>query len=108
MWLVAMAGIPALLLAIRGIQGRVPMALGFAGGIVFFLAIGTAAFLGLKMHRQTLADRDMHARRAMTVMMTASLGEQPDDKLKRIEAEGGIPGEAAALILQNRRSEADG
>ena len=44
----------------------------------------------------------------MIVMMAGSLGEQPDDKLKRIEAEGGIPGEAAGLILQNRSSEADG
>lgn len=108
MWLIAIAGIPALLLAIRGIQGRAPMALGVTGGIVFFLAIGTAALLGLKMHRQTLADRDMQARRAMIVMMTASLGELPDDKLESLEGQGGISGEAAGLILQNRRSKDDG
>ena len=107
MWLVALAGLLPLFLAIRGIQGRVPVGLGLAGAIVFVLAIVTAAVLGHKMHRQTLADREMHARRAMIVMMTASLGEQPDEKLERIESQGGISGEAAGLILRNRRAEPD-
>ncbi len=91
-----------------GAQRQVPVGLGLAGAVVFLLAIATAAVLGLKMHRQTLADREMHARRAMIVMMTASLGEQPDEKLERIEAQGGISGEAAGLILRNRGTEADG
>ena len=60
------------------------------------------------MHRQTIADREMHARRAMIVMMTASLGEQSDEKLERVEAQGGLSGEAAGMILRNRRAKADG
>jgi hypothetical protein len=107
MWLVALAGVPALFLAVRGIQGRVPVWLGLAGGIVFILAIVIAAVLGLKMHRQTIADREMHARRALIVMMAASLGEQSDEQLKRIETQGGISGEAAGMILRNRRAEPD-
>ncbi len=108
MWLVAVAGLPALLLAIRGVQGRAPIGLGLAGAVVFFIAIGAAAVLGLKMHRQTLADREMHTRRAMIVMMTASLGEQPDEKLERIEAQGGVSGEAAGMILRSRSAGDDG
>ena len=107
MWLVALAGLPALFLAIRGIQGRAPFGIGLAGAIVFLLAIATAAGLGLKMHRQTIADREMHARRAMIVMMAASLGEQSDEKLERIESQGGVSGEAAGMILSNRRAEPD-
>ena len=108
MWLVALAGVPALFLAVRGAQRQVPVGLGLAGAAVFLLAIATAAVLGLKMHRQTLADREMHARRAMIVMLTASLGEQSDEKLERVEAQGGLSGEAAGLILRNRRAKADG
>ena len=103
MWLVALAGLPALLLAIRGARDQVPMALGILGGVVFVTAVVTAAVLGLKMHRQTLADREMQARRAMIVMMTATLGEQSDKKLESIEAHGGISGEAAGMILKNRQ-----
>ncbi len=108
MWLVAVAGLPALLLAIRGVQGRAPIGLGLAGAVVFFIASGAGAVLGLKMHRLTLADREMHTRRAMIVMMTASLGEQPDEKLERIEAQGGVSGEAAGMILRNRSAGDDG
>jgi len=68
MWLVTIAGLPALLLAIRGAQGRVPVFLGILGALLFLGAIGTAAMLGFKARRQTLADREMHSRRAMIVM----------------------------------------
>ena len=103
MWLVALAGLPALALAVAGARDRVPVALGLAGAAAFLVAIGTAAVLGFKMHRQTLADRRMQARRSMIVMMTATLGEQSDEDLERIAAQEGIAGEAAGMILEARR-----
>ena len=43
MWLTTIAGLPALALAIRGAQERVPLVLGILGALVFLGAIGMAA-----------------------------------------------------------------
>jgi hypothetical protein len=107
MWLVTIAGLPALLLAVRGAQERVPVFLGILGALLFLSAIGTAAMLGLKVRRQTLADREIHSRRAMIVMMTATLGKETDESLEKIRDSGGLTGEAAGMILQGRQAKAD-
>ena len=107
MWLVTIAGLPALLLAIRGAQGRVPVFLGILGALMFLSAIAMAAVLGLKVRRQTLADREMQSRRAMIVMMTATLGKETDESLEKIHDGGGLTGEAAGMILQSRQAKAD-
>jgi hypothetical protein len=107
MWLVTIAGLPALLLAIRGAQGRVPVFLGIIGALMFLSAIAMAAVLGLKVRRQTLADREIHSRRAMIVMMTAALGKETDESLEKIRDGGGLTGEAAGMILQGRQARAD-
>lgn len=107
MWFITIAGLPALLLAIRGVQGRAPVVLGILGALVFLGAIGTAAVLGLKAHRQTLADREMLSRRTMIVMMTATLGKETDESLEKIRDGGGLTGEAAGLILKGRQAKTD-
>jgi O-antigen ligase len=85
----------------------VPVALGILGALVFLGAIGTAAVLGLKVRRQTLADREMQSRRAMIVMMTATLGKETDESLEKIRNGGGLTGEAAGLILKGRHAKTD-
>lgn len=106
MWVVTACGILALAIAVAGARGIVPVAIGIAGGILFAISILLAGVLGLKMHRQALADREMAARRAMIVMLAATLGEQDDTALERITVQGGPAGEAAALILEGRRAKA--
>jgi len=106
MWLVTGCGVLALAIAIAGARGIVPLAIGVAGGVLFAISILLAGLLGLKMHRQALADREMAARRSMIVMLAASLGKQDDAALERIKTQGGPAGEAAALILEGRRAKA--
>ena len=103
MWLTTAVGIVALVVAFQGGRGVLPQAVGVSAAAVFFVAITLAAWLGLRMHRQALADREMQARRAMIVMLAAKLGEQDDESLQRIVEQGGMPGEAAAMILRNRQ-----
>jgi hypothetical protein len=108
MWFITIvAGLPAMLLAIRGAQGRVPVTLGLLGALVFVGAIVTAAVLGLKAHRQTLADREIVSRRTMIVMMTATLGKESDESLEKIHDGGGLTGEAAGMILKSRQAKAN-
>lgn len=104
MWTVVLLSLPLLWLAIQGLRGLVPQGLGIASGMAFLAGVFVAAALGFKAHRQTLADRDISARRAMVVMLAATLGEQTDEALERIRTQGGISGEAAGLILQNRHA----
>jgi hypothetical protein len=73
MWLVTGGGILALAIAV---------AIGIAGGVLFAISILLAGVLGLKMHRQALADREMAARRSMIVMLAATLGKQDDAVLE--------------------------
>lgn len=107
MWLTTIAGLPGLWLAIRGAQERVPLVLGIFGALVFLGANVMTAVLGLKTHRQSLADREMHSRRAMIVMMTATLGKETDESLETIRDRGGLSGEAAGMILKGRQAKAD-
>jgi hypothetical protein len=106
MWLVTGGGILALAIAIAGARGNVPVAIGIAGGVLFAISILLAGVLGLKMHRQALADREMAARRSMIVMLAATLGKQDDAVLEGIKTQGGPAGEAAALILEGRQTSA--
>ena len=106
MWLVTACGILALAIAIAGARGIVPVAIGIPGGVLFAICILLAGVLGLKMHRQALADREMAARRSMIVLLAATLGKQDDAALERIKTQGGPAGEAAALILEGRQAKA--
>lgn len=102
MWITVLVALPGLIVAIRGAQDRLPSALGILGAVWFLGAIGVAATMGLKVHKQTLADRAMQSRRAMIVMMTATLGKETDESLEKIRDKGGLTGEAADLILKGR------
>jgi hypothetical protein len=106
MWLVTACGVLALAVAIGGARGILPVALGVAGAVLFAVTIALAGVLGLKMHRQALADREIAARRSMIVMLAATLGKQDDAALERIKTQGGPAGEAAALILEGRQAKA--
>jgi len=105
MWVVVLLSLPGLWVAIQGLRGLVPRSLGIAAGLAFLAGVFLAAALGFKAHRQTLADRDIQARRAMVVMLAATLGKQEDEALERIRAKGGLSGEAAGLILKNRHAD---
>ncbi len=107
MWLVTIVGLLALLVAVAGVRGSVPVGLGIVGGVLFGISIISAGVLGLKMHRQALEDRELAARRSMIVMMAETLGAQDDDALRKIRDKGGLAGEAAELILKNRHKKAN-
>lgn len=69
----------------------------------FFAACAGAVWLGLRSHRQALADRDRESRLTLIVTMAAQLGKQDDETLRRIAGKSGPAGEAARMILTERR-----
>ena len=104
MWATALAAVPALAMTVQGIRGETSVFVGILAALAFLAAIATAAVLGFKMHRQTLLDRDMQARRAMIVLMAETLGKESSESLEQIRGRGGMSGEAADLILKARQA----
>ena len=104
MWATTLAAAPALAMTVQGIRGETSVFVGILAALVFVASMAAAAMLGLKMHRQTLLDRDKQARRAMIVMMAETLGKESSESLEQIRTRGGMSGEAADLILKARQA----
>jgi hypothetical protein len=102
MWVFLGFGLPLLALAIMGLRGTVPHAVGIASLTGFFACILLALLCGLRMRRAAIEERERMARGTMLVMMAGMLKEQDDATLERIAEKGGPAGEAAQLLLERR------
>lgn len=95
-----------LLAAFASVKNWIPKEL--LGSILMLLAatIISAIWSGLRHRQQVLADREKASGGLMIVAMAAQLGRQDDAKLEQIRAKGGPAGEAAAMILTERKARA--
>ena len=103
-WVFLVLGLPLLGLAAGGLKRLVPTAVGVLGITGFFACILMALLFGLRARRIALEDRARNAAGSMLVMMAGMLNRQDDATLENLAAKGGPAGEAAALLLQNRKS----
>jgi hypothetical protein len=65
-----------------------------------------AIWSGLRHRQQILADRERASGGLMIVAIAAQLGRQDDATLEQIRAKGGPAGDAARLILAERKARA--
>ncbi len=79
-------------------RGLVPPAF-----LAFMVACVGAVWLGLKSHRQALADRERNGRLSLIIAIASQLGKQDDETLRRIAGKSGPAAEAARMILTERR-----
>lgn len=100
---VLVLGLFALGLVVMGIRGTLPRESIPASLMIFAGTLLAALWLGIRTHRQAVADRERESQRAMVIVMAAQLGRQDDDTLARIARSGGSAGEAAAMILRGRQ-----
>jgi hypothetical protein len=82
----------------RDLLGSILMLL----GAVFISTV----WAGLRHRHQVLADREKASGGIMIVAIAAQLGRQDDATLERIRAQGGPAGEAASMILTERKNRA--
>lgn len=101
-WMLGVAGV-CLVLAFGTTRGWVPRSTIPIVTLTFLLACAWAIWLGLKSHRQALADRERAGRLSLIVTIAAQLGKQDDATLRRIAGKSGPAGEAARMILTERR-----
>jgi hypothetical protein len=102
-WTLA-AAVACLVLVFGSARGWVPRETAPLLLGAFVLACAAAIWLGLKSHRQALADRDRVGRLSLIVTIAAQLGKQDDATLSRIAGKSGPAGEAARMILTERRN----
>jgi hypothetical protein len=93
----------AVFMSIASLRGMISPLLGRLAAVAAVSGIFYSIWLGLKSHRQALADREKESRRVMIVMLAAQLGKYDDAKLEELAAKRGPAGEAAKWILQGRR-----
>lgn len=80
----------------------------FLGSILLLLCAVfiSAIWAGLRHRQQVLAAREKAGGGVMIVAIAAQLGRQDDATLERIRAKGGPAGEAASMILTERKNRA--
>ena len=78
------------------------------GSILMLLAaiFVSAIWAGLRHRQELLAQREQASGGVMIVAIAAQLGRQDDATLERIQSQGGPAGEAAGLILGERKARA--
>ena len=104
MWVFLVLGLPLLALALAGLKRLVAPAMGALGITGFFACILMALLFGLRTRRATMEDRARIAASGLLVMMAGKLKQQDDATLESIAAKGGPAGDAATLLLENRKS----
>lgn len=75
------------------------------GSILLLLSavFASAIWSGIRARQQLLADREKASGGVMIVAIAAQLGRQDDATLERIQSRGGPAGEAATMILSERK-----
>jgi O-antigen/teichoic acid export membrane protein len=99
------AGLLALA-SLAAAKGWLPKELTGSLLLLLLAVLIAAAWSGLRAHRQALADRDRESGNAIFLAIAAQLGSQDDATLARIQSKGGPAGEAAKMILTERRARA--
>lgn len=78
------------------------------GSLLLLLSavFASAIWTGLHARREALAAREKASGGIMIVAIAAQLGRQDDATLERIQSKGGPAGEAAKMILTERKARA--
>lgn len=106
MWFFVIFGLALIGLGLAGARGMVPPQVGILSLGGFFLCLVCAILLGYKSRQVVLENRSVNSATSMLVMMAGMLKEEEDATLERIAGKGGPAGEAASMILQNRKNAA--
>ena len=102
----AVAGIVALGTAIAAFQGIVPRGYAGAAMALFFGTLLGVAAMAWQDRATLLARREELGRTQALVMLAAQLREESVETLEELARQGGLPGEAATLLLQGRAERA--
>ena len=103
-WFFVVLGAIMLIPAIRGVRGRIDPRVGLLSVLGFLICLCLAALIALAARRKALEDRGRQAAGTMLVTMAAMLNRESDETLEKIATKGGPGGEAATLLLENRKN----
>jgi hypothetical protein len=104
LWLFVLAAVACLYPAIQGIRGLVPKSTGFLGGVASVGCLFLGAWYGLRGAKIRIAERQRKADAVALITLAAFLKDKSEEDLQKAIAKGGPAGEAAALVLERRRT----
>jgi hypothetical protein len=107
MWFFVISGVFLLVVALAGGLRIVPPTVGLISLVGFFFCVGCALLLGYQSRRVAMEDRQRGAAGTMLVLMAGMLKNEDDETLEKIAARGGPAGDAASMLLLNRRIKSD-
>ena len=103
MWLLAVAGLFSLVIAVDGARSGGAARSGIFALVIFFLCVALGAWLGLQGARILREAQAQQSRQEMIVFLATELGRHDEETLRRIVRQGGPAGEAAGMVLKGRR-----
>ena len=103
MWFFLFLGGMMLIPALRGAPERLDPTVAMFSVAGFLGCMMLAAILGAASRRKAIEHREQQAAGAALVLMANMLSKETDESLEAIAGKGGPAGEAAALLLENRR-----
>lgn len=108
MWLVILFGLLLVGVAAAGLRGLVVPAVGFLSLTGFFTCVLMAGLFGFKARRLAMEEHQRKTASSMLVIVAGMLNHEDDVTLQRIATQGGPAGDAAAMLLENRRNKQAG
>lgn len=104
LWLFTLAAAACLWPALQGVKGVVPRSVGLLSGVAAVFCLFVGAWFGLKGARIRIEERNRKADAIALVTLAAFLRDKSEAELEGAIAKGGPAGEAAALVLERRRT----
>jgi hypothetical protein len=104
MWLFVILGLAFIMVGLAGARGILPPTVGLLSVAGFFFFMLSAILLAYKSRKAALEDRTRNAATSMLVLMAGMLKEEDDETLERIAAKGGPAGDAARMLLEQRKN----
>jgi hypothetical protein len=103
MWAALAVALGAFLLAIAGLNGHAPRAVGIVSLAIFPFGLGLAVWFSLTDHRARMAAREQQSRAAILAMLAVQLQGQDDAALRKLAGKRGLVGQAAAMLIKGRQ-----
>src|SRR5689334_13992708 len=103
-WLFVMTAMACLWPAYQGVKGMIPEVMGLASGLASVLCLFLAGWYGWKGAQIRIAESNRKADAVALITMAAFLKDKTEAELEAAVAKGGPAGDAAAMILERRRT----
>jgi len=104
LWLFTLTAAVMLWPALQGVKGTIPASMGMLSGLASVGCLFLGAYFGWKGAQIRIAERNRKADAVALITLAAFLRDKSEEDLQKAIAKEGPAGEAAALVIERRRT----